>query len=138
MIRNPLATRPWQHVLEPLSGYLILAEALYKNGSKFATSWNFGPRDEGTRSVSDVVDLLIRQWGEAASWVKDGDVQPHEAKLLKLDCSKAKIGLNWSPKLDLERAIEMTTDWYKSNSCSQDMRKFSLKQINNFMQYTNI
>ena len=138
LIRNPLATRPWQHVLEPLSGYLILAEALYKNGSKFATSWNFGPRDEGTRSVSDVVDLLIRQWGEAASWVKDGDVQPHEAKLLKLDCSKAKIGLNWSPKLDLERAIEMTTDWYKSNSCSQDMRKFSLKQINNFMQYTNI
>lgn len=136
LIRNPQATRPWQHVLEPLSGYLILAQALYQHGSKYASAWNFGPKDEDTRSVSEVVDLMIQQWGEAAKWVKDGDEQPHEATLLKLDCSKAKIELNWLPKLGLEKAIEITTDWYKARACSEDMRKFTLQQIDNFMQFT--
>jgi CDP-glucose 4,6-dehydratase len=129
MIRNPLATRPWQHVLEPLSGYLVLAQALYQQGAKFDGGWNFGPRDEDARSVQEVINLLIKNWGSAASWQQDQGEQPHEAHSLKLDCSKARQYLNWVPRWNLEQAIENITQWQKSYQQKSNVRETSLKQI---------
>lgn len=133
-IRNPLATRPWQHVLEPLSGYLILAQGLYEKGSSLAAGWNFGPRDEDNRSVQEVIDLIISGWDGATRWENDGAEQPHEANLLKLDCSKARQQLGWVPKWDLETAIKKIVEWQKSFQGNANMRDVSLAQIN---QYTN-
>lgn len=131
-IRNPLATRPWQHVLEPLSGYLILAQELYSQRSKFASSWNFGPQDEGNRSVKEVIEMMIERWGGAAKWQKDGAEQPHEANLLKLDCSKAHQILGWKPKWSLETAIEKIVEWQKSFQTHSDMRALSIAQIEEY------
>lgn len=133
MIRNPLATRPWQHVLEPLSGYLVLAQALYEKGMHYASPWNFGPRDDDARSVAEVVDLLIKQWGGVASWEREGAEQPHEANSLKLDCSKARQYLAWVPRWTLETAIEKIVDWQKSSREMKDMQAFTLAQINEYM-----
>jgi CDP-glucose 4,6-dehydratase len=133
MIRNPLATRPWQHVFEPLSGYLILAQALYEEGSAFASAWNFGPREEDNRAVQDVVDLLISDWGDAARWEKEGSEQPHEANLLKLDCSKARAQLGWVPKWDLEVATKKIVQWQKAYQAKENMQEVSLAQINQYM-----
>lgn len=134
-IRNPLATRPWQHVLEPLSGYLILAQALYEEGSRFATSWNFGPRDEDNRSVQQVIDLFVSEWGGSARWEKEGEAQLHEASLLKLDCSKAHSQLGWSPKWNLDLAIQKITDWQKAFQKKENMQEVSLAQINQYMSF---
>jgi CDP-glucose 4,6-dehydratase len=133
MIRNPLATRPWQHVLEPLSGYLILAQALYKQGLSFASGWNFGPRDEDNRAVQEVANLLISGWSETARWEKEGSEQPYEANLLKLDCSKARVQLGWKPKWDLEEAIHKIVQWQKAFQAKQNMQELSLSQINHYM-----
>jgi len=133
MIRNPLATRPWQHVLEPLSGYLILAQALYEKGSSFASGWNFGPRDEDNRAVQEVVDLLISGWGDSACWEKEGSEQPHEANLLKLDCSKARIQLGWISKWDLGTATKKIVQWHKAFQAKENMQEVSLAQINHYM-----
>ena len=133
MIRNPLATRPWQHVLEPLSGYLILVQALYEQGSPFASGWNFGPRDEDNRAVKEVVDLLISNWGNSARWGKEGSEQPYEANLLKLDCSKARTQLDWTPKWDLDMAIKKIVDWQKAFQAKENMQEISLAQINHYM-----
>jgi CDP-glucose 4,6-dehydratase len=133
MIRNPLATRPWQHVFEPLSGYLILAQALYEQGPAFASAWNFGPREGDNRAVQDVVDLLISDWGDAARWEKEGFEQPHEANLLKLDCSKAHAQLGWVPKWDLEAATKKIVQWQKAYQAKENMQEVSLAQINQYM-----
>jgi len=133
MIRNPLATRPWQHVLEPLSGYLVLAQALYEKGDAFASAWNFGPRDEDARSVKDVVNLLISRWEKDASWEKEGAEQPHEAHFLKLDCSKAKQILGWTPKWSLDTAMEKIVEWQKAFQSNSNMKKITLEQVD---QYT--
>lgn len=133
MIRNPLATRPWQHVLEPLSGYLILAQALYEQGSTYASGWNFGPRDEDNRTVQEVVELLLLNWGEAASWEKVGSEQPHEANLLKLDCTKARMQLGWIPRWNLEEAIQKIAEWQKAFRKKENMQELSLAQINNYI-----
>jgi CDP-glucose 4,6-dehydratase len=129
LIRNPLATRPWQHVLEPLSGYLILAQALYEQGVHFSSAWNFGPDHQDTQSVQVVVDLLISQWGNLARWEKDIAEQPHEANLLRLDCSKANSKLDWYPKWNLLTALQMTVEWHKAFKENRDMSKFSNEQI---------
>ena len=129
MIRNPLATRPWQHVLEPLSGYLVLAQALYQEGANFNGGWNFGPRDDDARSVQEVIKLLINNWGSSASWMQDPSEQPHEAHSLKLDCSKARQFLSWTPRWNLEQAIENITQWQKAYQLQGNMRAMSLKQI---------
>lgn len=134
MIRNPLATRPWQHVLEPLSGYLVLAQALYQGGGQFDGAWNFGPRNEDARSVKEVIDLLIKNWGSPANWQQDCSEQPHEAHSLKLDCTKAREYLSWAPKWGLERAMQNITDWYQAYQREEDMREVSLQQIT---QYQN-
>jgi CDP-glucose 4,6-dehydratase len=136
MIRNPLATRPWQHVLEPLSGYLILAQALYEPGSSFASAWNFGPRDDDNRAVQEVVNLLISSWGNSARWEKEGAEQPHEANLLKLDCSKAHAQLGWTPKWDLGIATQKIVQWQKAYQQKQNMQEVSLAQINDYMSAT--
>ena len=135
MIRNPLATRPWQHVLEPLSGYLILAQALYEKGSPYAAGWNFGPRDEGNRTVQEVVDLLISGWGDKAGWEKDGSEQRHEANLLKLDCTKARLQLGWTPAWDLETAIQKIIQWQKAYQAKENMQEVSLAQINQYISW---
>ena len=132
VIRNPLATRPWQHVLEPLSGYLVLAQALYQDGFAFNGAWNFGPCDEDARSVQDVVDLVIKDWGGAASWHQDASDNPHEAHSLKLDCSKARQLLNWVPHWNLEHAVMQVTAWQKAYRQQLNMRDFSLQQINSY------
>ncbi len=129
MIRNPLATRPWQHVLEPLSGYLVLAQALYQEGAKFNGGWNFGPRNEDARSVQDVINLLIKNWGSAASWTQDQSEQPHEAHSLRLDCSKARQYLNWVPRWSLEQAIQNITQWQQAHQQQSNIREMSLRQI---------
>jgi CDP-glucose 4,6-dehydratase len=129
VIRNPLATRPWQHVLEPLSGYLALAQALYQEGAKFDGGWNFGPHDADTRSVQEVINLLIKNWVSVADWTQDQSEQPHEAHSLKLDCSKARQLLNWSPRWSLEQAIENITQWQQAHQEQNNMREISLRQI---------
>ncbi len=133
VIRNPLATRPWQHALEPLSGYLILAQALYEQGPSFASGWNFGPRDEDNRPVQEVIDLLISKWGGSACWEREGSEQPHEANLLKLDYSKARMQLGWIPKWNLETATQKIVEWQKAYQANKNMQEVSLAQINQYM-----
>lgn len=135
MIRNPSATRPWQHVLEPLSGYLILAQALYEQGPTFASGWNFGPRDEDNRSVQEVIELVISGWGSAVRWEKEGLEQLHEANLLKLDCTKARTKLGWIPKWNLETATQKIVEWQKAYRAEENMQQVSLTQINHYMSY---
>jgi CDP-glucose 4,6-dehydratase len=133
LIRNPQATRPWQHVLEPLSGYLILAQALYEKGAPFASGWNFGPRDEDNRSVQEVINLLISSGYDSASWEREGSDQPYEANLLKLDCSKARSQLGWIPKWSLETALQKIIEWQKAFQMQENMQVVSLAQINQYM-----
>lgn len=132
LIRNPLATRPWQHVLEPILGYLMLAEKLYLSGKEFAEGWNFGPRDEDVRTVGDVLDYLVTHWPAKASWQLDSDEQPHEAQLLKLDISKAKAKLKWQPIWSLDTTLQSIIDWHQSWLSGADMRAVTLNQINNY------
>ena len=135
IIRNPLATRPWQHVLEPLSGYLVLAQALYQEGAKFDSGWNFGPRDEDARSVQEVINLLIKNWGSLASWQQDQSGQPHEAHSLKLDCSKAHQYLGWIPQWSLELAVEKITQWQQAYQKQSNMHEISLSQIASYQTH---
>jgi CDP-glucose 4,6-dehydratase len=110
-IRNPHAIRPWQHVLEPLSGYLLLAQKLYEHGPYFAGGWNFGPPDEDVRSVEWIVKRLCEQWGNGASYEIDKGEHPHEAHYLKLDCSKAGELLGWYPRWNLNKALTSILEW---------------------------
>lgn len=135
LIRNPYATRPWQHVLEPLSGYLILAQALYECGVKYSGGWNFGPRNEDVRKVSEVIDLLVRYWGEDARWGIDLAAQPHEATLLNLDCSKANNNLGWSPKWNLDKTIESIVQWHSLFRKGVSVNDISMSQI---VEYQNL
>lgn len=129
MIRNPHAIRPWQHVLEPLSGYLLLAQKLWEKGSSYAEGWNFGPNEEDAKPVSRIVERLTELWGKGARWIIDPGEHPHEAHYLKLDCAKAKARLEWRPKWDLEQALQHITAWHKAYQGSEDMREFTLRQI---------
>lgn len=133
LLRNPASTRPWQHVLEPLSGYLVLAQGLLSGNEKLASGWNFGPRDEDARSVSSVIELLANRWGNDACWKQDGDLQPHEANFLKLDCSKAKLMLGWTPRWSLETAIEKIVEWNDAFKSGKSMRDVTLSQISQYL-----
>ena len=128
-IRNPHSIRPWQHVLEPLSGYLLLAQKLYEEGPTFAEGWNFGPNDDDARPVNWILDHLTMIWGEGASWRVDGGNHPHEAHYLKLDCSKAKSRLQWQPRWTLAKAIDQICVWHKMHLAGSDMRALCLDQI---------
>jgi CDP-glucose 4,6-dehydratase len=136
IIRNPMAIRPWQHVLEPLSGYMLLSQLLYEDGPKFAEAWNFGPNDEDAKPVQWIVDQLCDKWGLGAKGYDiDRTDQPHEAKYLKLDCSKARREINWSPKWRLEEALDKVVEWTKGYQQKDNLAKLSLKQI---MEYESI
>ena len=132
VIRNPLATRPWQHVLEPLSGYLTLAQRLYEDGHAFAEGWNFGPEQDDVKSVKWILDFMTDKWGDEARWDIDTSHQPHEAQLLKLDISKALTKLDWAPKWSLSKALESTIYWHKSWRNGEDMKAVSLSQIQDY------
>ena len=132
-IRNPRALRPWQHVLEPLSGYMLLAQKLCEDGKRFASGWNFGPSEADARSVADVMNELVKLWDGALRWELDGGSHPHEAALLRLDCSKARVSLGWRPKLALEDALAWTAEWYRAHLSKADMRQFTLDQIDRYM-----
>jgi len=129
IVRNPLATRPWQHVLEPLSGYLVLAEQLYEKGEAFAEPWNFGPRNEDCKPVNWILDKMVAYWGNGAKWKLDNNNNPHEAGFLKLDCSKAAEKLNWHPHWNLERALKSIINWHQNWREEKDMREKCLEQI---------
>ena len=133
-IRNPNAIRPWQHVLEPLSGYLMLAQKLYEDGKTYSEGWNFGPNDEDAHSVEWIVEQITQMWGEGASWVLDEGNHPHEAHYLRLDCSKAKARLNWHPRWRLTHALQQIVDWHQLCRDKKDMREITLRQIQSYME----
>ena len=128
-IRNPGAIRPWQHVLEPLNGYLLLAESLWEGGQTFAEAWNFGPPAEEAKPVSWIVDQLSSAWGEGTCCECDRTNQPHEAGILKLDSSKARSRLGWKPMLTLEATLEWVAAWYRAYGQGQDMLCMTQQQI---------
>lgn len=131
-IRNPHAIRPWQHVLEPLSGYLVLAQKLYEEGAGYAEGWNFGPNDQDAKPVQWIVEHLTNNWGNGASWSVDSGNHPHEAHYLKLDCSKAKSRLNWHPRWHLAEALEHIISWQKQYQQGADIKAVTLAQINEY------
>jgi len=134
-IRNPYATRPWQFVLEPLRGYLLLAEHLLKDPKAFAGGWNFGPAEDDAKPVSWIADTLVRLWGNGASWTRDSAAHPHEANFLKLDASKAKSFLKWRPLLSLDAALDWIVTWYRSFQQRADLSELTRTQI---MQYASL
>ena len=131
-IRNPHAIRPWQHVLEPLSGYLVLAQKLVEEGAGYAEGWNFGPNDQDAKPVQWIVEHLTQNWGNNASWSVDSGNHPHEAHYLKLDCSKAKSRLNWQPRWHLAEALEHIISWQKQYQQGADIKAVTLAQINEY------
>ncbi|MHB8172752.1 MAG: CDP-glucose 4,6-dehydratase [Thermincolia bacterium] len=136
VIRNPDAVRPWQHVLEPLFGYLLLAQKLYTGGPEFASAWNFGPEDGDMQTVEWIAAQLCGGWEEAAAtFMVSRDAQFHEANLLRLDCSKARHVLGWHPKWGLSTALEKTIEWFRAYSLSQNMKTACVEQILNYMQW---
>ena len=132
MIRNPHSIRPWQHVLEPLSGYLTLAEKLYTEGPVHAEGWNFGPHDIDAKPVEWIIERMTQEWGAGASWQLDGQNHPHEATYLKLDCSKARGQLGWHPRWDIGQTIAKIVEWHKACDQGADMREFTLAQITTY------
>jgi CDP-glucose 4,6-dehydratase len=137
-IRNPGAVRPWQHVLEPLAGYLRVAEALLDGQADCATAWNFGPDSADARPVSELVALAAARWGTGASWELDAALQPHEARLLQLDSARARARLGWRPRWSTAQAIEATIDWYRAQQRGADMRAYSLAQINRYLETLDV
>jgi CDP-glucose 4,6-dehydratase len=132
LIRNPLAYRPWQFVLEPLRGYLMLAEKLAEDGPRFASGWNFGPVDTDAKPVGWIADELVRSWGSGAAWIQDTGSHPHEARALMLDASKAKTSLGWRPALPLTSALEWIVEWYRSFQGGVDLQHFTRGQIERY------
>ena len=136
LIRNPHAIRPWQHVLEPLSGYLLLAKKLYENGTAVAESWNFGPHDDDAKPVQWIVEQLTQRWGDDAHWMLDNNEHPHEAHYLKLDCTKSQRQLDWHPHWNLTTALEKILVWQKEYLSNANMHAICLQQIEEFSTQT--
>ena len=133
IIRNPISTRPWQHVLEPLSGYLVLAQELFADGKNHTGAWNFGPKDEDCKSVSWVLDEMVKLWGDDSTWSLDKDNNPHEANFLKLDCSKAANQLKWFPKWRLKESLETIVNWHQVFMSGGNVQKQCLIEINKYI-----
>ena len=134
IVRNPAAVRPWQHVLEPLSGYLMLCQQLVNHPEGYTVGWNFGPNDEDVQPVSTLADIMTRSWAGNAHWQLGDGAHPHEAQSLKLDCTRAKALLKWKPVWNLDRALDETVQWYKSWHHQKDMHEFTLRQIQIYQQ----
>ncbi|MCH7225723.1 CDP-glucose 4,6-dehydratase [Verrucomicrobiaceae bacterium E54] len=132
-LRNPDAVRPWQHVLDPLHGYLLLAERMMEGAGGFVESWNFGPEDGNGARVGEVAAMIAEIWGEGASVLADpGRDEPHEAGLLKLDSSKARSRLGWRPRWGLRKSLEKTVEWHRAFLAGEDMSAVTLRQIEDF------
>jgi len=137
LIRNPHAIRPWQHVLEPLSGYLLLAQKLYEDGPKYTEGWNFGPSKEDARTVEWIVQRLCELWGRGAGYEIDSGYHLHEAKYLRLDCTKAAERLGWHPRWNLDKALNSILEWVAVYCSSGDIKKCCLEQIELYEQTDN-
>jgi CDP-glucose 4,6-dehydratase len=139
-IRRPHAIRPWQHVLEPLRGYIRLAEGLLADApqaSRFATAYNFGPGEDDARPVSWIAERMAGFWGDGASWMLDEEDGPHEAGYLRLDASRARRDLGWVPRLRLETALEWLVEWYRASQSSPDSsHELTLSQIARYRTMT--
>lgn len=129
LIRRPRAIRPWQHVLEPAHGYLLLAERLLADGAQFASPYNFGPNDEDAWPVERIADRMAACWGKGAHWTRDADAGVHEAGTLRLDASRAREELGWRPQLSIETALDWTVKWYRAFEQGSDMQEYSWAQI---------
>lgn len=130
LIRRANAIRPWQHVLEPLAGYIALGEHLLSpEASRYATAFNFGPSDGDAQTVGWIVERMAERWSGDAGWKLDAEAGVHEAGYLKLDASRARSELGWSPRLRLETTLEWLVDWYKAQQSGADMQAFTLAQI---------
>jgi CDP-glucose 4,6-dehydratase len=136
-IRSPSATRPWQFVLEPLRGYLLLAERLAKDAGPFQSAWNFGPADGDAKPVSWIADELVRLWGNRAAWSNDAGLHPREARFLKLDTSKARACLDWHPVLALELALDWIVEWYRAFQAGDDLQRITRRQIERYEALSN-
>jgi CDP-glucose 4,6-dehydratase len=134
LIRNPQAIRPWQHVLEPLAGYLLLAQKLWNDGQSYAQGWNFGPDEQHAWTVGKLVDTFCHLWGEEAKWSTESNNQLHEAYYLKLDSSKAIHRLGWRPILNMQDTLAMTVEWYKRFYSGEDPRITTLSQIKKYQK----
>jgi CDP-glucose 4,6-dehydratase len=132
VIRHPDAVRPWQHVLEPVSGYLRQAERLVEAGPTHAEAWNFGPDDEAAVPVRCLADHLCQAWGAGAAWRHEAGTHPHEATLLRLDSTKARTRLNWRPRWSLTKALDATVDWHRAYLAGEDCRAKTLAQIREY------
>ena len=136
IIRNPKAIRPWQHVLEPLSGYLILAEKLYKNQQEYAEGWNFGPNDQDAKSVDWILNKMTLKWPNS-SWKLDKNSNPHEASFLKLDIAKAESRLNWKPVWELSHTLEKIIEWHQAWLNNENMQTICLSEIEEYTKDMN-
>jgi CDP-glucose 4,6-dehydratase len=132
LIRNPSAIRPWQFVLEPLRGYLLLAERLAEDPGRFASAWNFGPAEADAKPVSWIGDQLVRLWGNQASWIEDAGMHPRESHYLKLDASKARTRLNWHPSVPLTLALEWIVEWYRAFQAGDNLGYLTRTQIERY------
>jgi CDP-glucose 4,6-dehydratase len=129
-LRSPQSVRPWQHVLDPLAGYIMLAQQLLQGDEAVARAWNFGPRDEDTATVAEVAATLVRHWGAGAAVTIDpGAANLHEAALLKLDCSQARQRLRWRPRWSLDSALSRVCEWHRAHLAGEDMRAVCERQI---------
>lgn len=137
LIRHPKAIRPWQHVLEPLAGYIILAERLLVGKSEFATAFNFGPGDDDTWPVDRIAAKMSAMWGKPSSWTSDAASALHEAAILKLDSSLARTLLHWRPRLNIESALDWTVEWYHASQKMKDMHQFTREQIARYETLVN-
>ena len=134
LIRSPGGIRPWQFVLEPIRGYLMLAERLAKQGAAFASGWNFGPRDDDAKPVSWIADRLQASWGGMATWVRDGAAHPAEAAVLRLDAAKAAGALGWHPTIGLDVTLDWIVEWYRARAEGEDARRLTVGQITRYEQ----
>ena len=133
LVRNPSSIRPWQHVLDPLGGYLILAENLFSDGFHYAEPWNFGPEDEDCKSVKYITEKISEYWGEDSTWEVGNNGYFHEAKLLKLDITKAKTKLGWKPKWNLNQTLKNIVNWHKKWINKENIRSVCSDEIKNYM-----
>jgi CDP-glucose 4,6-dehydratase len=134
-VRNPHATRPWQHVLEPLAGYLLLSTRLLDSPARFSGAWNFGPGPESARTVRELVEAVLENWG-SGRWVDRGDLQegaPPEEEFLHLCSDKARMMLGWRPRWDFARSVRETVRWYKAHAEGRDMRRVTENQLEQYI-----
>jgi len=132
-LRNPNSIRPWQYVLDPLHGYLLLIEKLFESGPRFSGSWNFGPNEDDAKEVRWIVDTICRKMNHKPGYETNSETQPHEANFLKLDCSKSKSLLKWKPKMRLAESINEIIFWTKAYMEGKDMKQISIDQVNSFL-----